>query len=67
MNAEKAAVDTTDPWEGYSEEYYENVSCRPSVWPLKKNPLDRNNRRIDSCHAYLKIQHCCKLYYKTVH
>lgn len=61
MNAEKAAIDTTGTWEGYSEEHYENILCRPSVWSLKKNPLDRNNRCIDSCHAYLKIQHYCKI------
>lgn len=57
----KAAVDTTGTWEGHSEEHYENVLCRPSVWALKKNPLDRNNRWIDSCLTYLKIQHCCKI------
>lgn len=53
-------VDTTATREGNSEERYENLLCRPWACSLKKSPLDRNNRWIDTCHAYLKIQHCCK-------
>lgn len=39
----------------YTQKHYEDVLSRPSVRPLKKYPLDGDNRCIDSCYVYLKI------------